>query len=163
MARLPRRSRRFPGVLTAVSTGLRLGVGIRALLTIVFVALATALPASAQTGPTSAAQSAREFLAITDRDDGKASWDVAGQQFRDGVTKVKWSEMLRATRAPLGAVKSRKLESTEFMDAFPGAKRNGSYALLTFRTQFAAREAVETITLEREADGLWAVIGYFIR
>ena len=149
--------------MSVVSTRLHLGVVIRALLAVVFVALAAASPASAQTGPTSAAQSAREFLAITDRDDGKASWDVAGQQFKDAVTKAKWTEKLHATRAPLGAVKSRRLESTEFMDAFPGAKRNGSYALLTFRTQFAAREAVETVTLEREADGLWAVIGYFIR
>jgi len=140
-------------------------VGPAALLAfaVALVVFAIALPVSAQTGPTSAAQSAREFLAITDRDDGKASWDVAGHQFRDSVTKAKWSEKLHAMRASLGAVKSRKLESTEFMDAFPGAKRNGSYAILTFRTQFAAREAVETVTLEREADGLWAVIGYSIR
>ena len=142
---------------------LRLPGKFRALLAIALLTLAAALPASAQTGPTSAAHSAREFLAITDRDDGKTSWDVAGHQFRDAATKAKWSEKLHSTRAPLGAVKARKLESTEFMDAFPGAKRNGSYALLTFRTQFAAREGVETVTLEREADGLWAVINYSIR
>ncbi|HEY1459501.1 MAG TPA: DUF4019 domain-containing protein [Casimicrobiaceae bacterium] len=134
-----------------------------ALLAATVIAVASALPASAQSPASSASlQSARSFLAITDRDDGKASWEVAGKQFRDAITKEKWAEALHRVRAPLGTVASRTVESTQFMDAFPGAARNGNYAILTFRTRFAAREAMETVTLEREADGLWVVIGYFI-
>jgi hypothetical protein len=145
-----------------VAALLKVFPAIRVLLTVLLVAIATASLAQSPAS-SSALQSARAFLAITDRDDGKASWDAAGQQFKDGITKPRWVEALHGVRAPLGAVASRTLESTEFMDAFPGAKRNGNYAILTFRTKFAAREGIESVTLEREADGVWAVIGYFIR
>jgi uncharacterized protein DUF4019 len=146
-----------------VRTSLKSMFGWAALVSATLIAFASTPLAIAQSAATSASlQSARAFLTITDRDDGKASWDVAGKQFRDAITKEKWAQALHGVRAPLGAVASRTLESTQFMDAFPGAARNGNYAILTFRTRFAAREAMETVTLEREDDGLWVVIGYFI-
>jgi len=44
----------------------------------------------------------------------------------------------------------------------PGAP-DGDYALLEFRTSFAKKtNSRETVTLEREADDTWRVIGYFI-
>ena len=47
--------------------------------------------------------------------------------------------------------------------SFPGAP-DGEYSLLVFRSTFANKtDSRETVTLEREADGNWRVIGYFVR
>jgi hypothetical protein len=136
----------------------------RATAWLALLACMVALPAAAQSAATSATQqAARAFLVFTDRDDGKGSWDTAGKQFQDAIAQDRWSAALHGIRSPLGTVASRTLEATDFTDAFPGATRNGHYAILTFRTRFAAREASETVTLEREADGRWSVIGYVIR
>jgi hypothetical protein len=120
--------------------------------------------ASAQDPRASAAQAAaRQFVALADRGDAKASWQSAGQQFRDGMTELRWARMLEIVRPPLGAVVDRALLSTEFIRTFPGAAREGDYAIVQFRTSFAKRTgARESLTLEREGDGAWRVVGYVI-
>jgi Protein of unknown function (DUF4019) len=113
---------------------------------------------------TSVQQAARAFLALTDRDDGMASRQLAGKQFQNAITDVRWTEALHGVRVPLGAVVERALLSTKFTTNFAGAAAEGDYALLLYRTSFANRtDARETVTLEREPDGTWRVIGYFIR
>jgi hypothetical protein len=79
-----------------------------ALLGIVLLATNAALVQDPRT--TSVQQAARALLALTDREDGMASRQLAGKQFQND-------------RA----------------------------------------DARETVTLEREPDGTWRVIGYFIR
>ena len=67
-------------------------------------------------------------------------------------------------RAPLGALVERAQLSSQFTNNFPGAAAEGEYALLVFRTSFVKRtDGRETVTLEREPDGVWRVIGYLIR
>jgi hypothetical protein len=113
---------------------------------------------------TSMQQAARVFLALTDRDDGMASWQLAGKQFQKAITDARWTEALHSVRVPLGSVVERALLSTKFTTNFVGAAPEGEYALLLFRTSFDNRtDARETVTLEREPDGAWRVIGYFIR
>ena len=66
-------------------------------------------------------------------------------------------------RTPLGAFEQRAVVSTRFEKSFGGAP-DGEYAIVVFRTSFANRtDAEETVTLEREADGMWRVVGYAIR
>jgi len=66
-------------------------------------------------------------------------------------------------RPPLGALSQRAALATQFRKNFPGAP-DGEYAIVVFRTTFAKKmDARETLTLEHEADGVWRVIGYFIR
>lgn len=111
---------------------------------------------------TIAQKGARDWLALTDRGDGEASWRAAGKQFQKIITSDRWQEALKQVRSPLGALVERTLASTEFAKSFPGAP-DGDYALLVFRTAFASKtENSETVTLEREADGAWRVIGYSI-
>jgi len=121
--------------------------------------------AQAQDSRTTAAQqAARAFLVSTDRDDGKTSWQLAGKQVRNALTDAQWTEALHGVRVPLGSVVERALLSTKFTTNFAGAAAEGAYALLLYRTSFANRtDARETVTLEREPDGEWRVIGYFIR
>jgi len=111
-----------------------------------------------------AQKAALQFLALTDKNDAKASWEAAGKQFQKAITPERWKEALNDLRGPLGPTVGRTLLSTRFTDKFPGSSATGEYALLEFRASFAKRtRARETLTVEREADGVWRVIGYSIR
>jgi len=112
---------------------------------------------------TAAQKEARAWLALTDRGDAAASWRAAGKPFQDAISADKWGESLKQVRPPLGAVVERSILSTEFPKTFPGAPA-GEYALLVFRTSFANKiDSNETVTLQREADGVWRVVGYFVK
>ena len=79
------------------------------------------------------------------------------------MTRERWVASLKQARDPLGKVEQRSVLSTNFATSFPGAPE-GTYAIVLFRTSFAKKtDATETVTLEREADGAWRVVGYFIR
>jgi hypothetical protein len=126
--------------------------------------MASAIVANAQDPRASEAQrAAREWLVLTDADNGEASWQATGKQFRSAISAERWAASLNRARAPLGALVARTLESTQFLKEIPG-QPDGDYALLKFRTAFANKSAAEeSVTLEREADGVWRVVGYFIR
>ena len=72
--------------------------------------------------------------------------------------------MMRVTSdAPLGHVISRKLEAAQHATELPGAP-DGEYVVIRFRTTFDhTRDATETITPMKQADGSWRVSGSFIR
>ncbi len=107
-------------------------------------------------------EAARTWLAAADRGDGAQSWKSAGKQFRNAITEERWAQSLKQVRPPLGAVSQRAVFATQFRKNFPGAP-DGEYALVVFRSNFAKKsDARETVTLEREPDGVWRVIGYFI-
>jgi Protein of unknown function (DUF4019) len=137
----------------------------RVLLAVVACGLVAIGPGSAlaQDPRGSAAQAqALAWLALSDRDDAAASWRATGKQFQGSVTIEQWGDALHKLRPPLGAVLDRTLMSTQFTKSFPGAVE-GEYALLVFRSRFAEKsESRETVTLQREADGAWRVIGYVI-
>ena len=133
-------------------------------LVLLSVALLATGAAVAQDPRASAAQkAARDFLALTDRGDGPASWAAAGKQFQNAITVERWTNALNAVRPPLGALVERTLFSTQLTRTFRGAPTEGDYALLVYRSSFAKRtEAQETMTVEHEPDGVWRVIGYSI-
>jgi len=135
---------------------------IRAASVVALVAVAGA--PRAQDGRTSTVQAAaRDWLAITDRGDGGATWDAAGKQFRGALTRERWTEALAGVRKPLGTVATRAVQSTTFRRSVPGAPK-GEYATVLFRTSFANKaDGGETVTLEHEADGQWRVVGYVIQ
>jgi hypothetical protein len=137
----------------------------RALLRgLVVAALVVAAPAAwAQDVQSVAAQKvAREWLALADRGDGPGSWKAAGKKFQESMIVEQWTEALKVARGPLGQNVQRTITSTTFDTEFPGAPR-GTYAHVEFRTAFVGRVGAETVSLEREADGAWHVIGYSIR
>ena len=72
-----------------------------------------------------------------------------------------WKLAMQKVRTPLGTVQQRTVFNTEFDNSFPGAP-TGVYAHVEFRTAFARKSGGETVSLEREADGNWHVIGYSI-
>lgn len=129
------------------------------------LALAWLLPSLAQAQDPRAAlvqRAAREFVALADALDAAASHAAAGKRFRDAMTVARWGDALTKARAPLGAVQQRALTVTRFERSFRGLP-DGDYAVIEFRAAFAAKSGVrEVVNLEREADGTWRVIGYFL-
>jgi hypothetical protein len=106
---------------------------------------------------------ARDWLALTDAGNAAGSWDAAAQLFKNAVTRERWVESLKQARDPLGKVDQRSVLSTNFATSFPGAPE-GSYAIVLFRTSFEKKaDAAESVTLQREPDGTWRIVGYFIR
>ena len=110
-----------------------------------------------------AAQAAADkWLAAIDRGEYGQAWDDTAQLFRQRVTRQQWIDSLSSTRAPFGAMKSRKVELAAYRTSLPGAP-DGQYVTVRFRTEFDKKEtAEELITLSFE-DGLWRPTGYFIR
>ena len=70
---------------------------------------------------------------------------------------------MNAIRKPLGAMITRDLLEAKEYQSLPGAP-DGRYVVMQFKTSFAAKQnAVETVTFQREKDGLWRASGYYVR
>lgn len=107
--------------------------------------------------------SAADWLRLVDALDGRASWDAAGTSFRSAVTPEAWAEQLLAARNPLGPLTSRTLAVEQALNGLPG-EPPGEYVVQQYHAVYDGRQAMtETVTLAREADGDWRVVGYFIR
>jgi len=112
---------------------------------------------------TDAQAAARDWLALADRSDAQASWNAAGKKFQGAMSAAAWAEALAKVRTPLGEMKSRTISQTGFRKKFQDVPE-GDYALIVYVTSFANKlRGQETVTLERESDGKWRVLGYSIQ
>jgi opacity protein-like surface antigen len=127
------------------------------------VCLATSI-AQAQDPQRIAVQAAaREWLGFVDGGDAQASWGAAGKKFQAAIAADVWAEALKKEQARLGRVLQRTVGPTRLQTTLPGFP-DGEYAQVLFDTTFAnTGDSRETLSLEREADGKWRVIGYFPR
>jgi len=134
-----------------------------ALVALLLWAFACAAPALAQDPRVSAAQAAaRDWLVLTDAGNAAASYGAAGEKYRTVLTADQWTKALASVRTPLGAVAQRTFANGQI--GKPQGAPDGEYAMVVFRTAFANKtDTAETLTLERESDGKWRVIGYSIR
>jgi hypothetical protein len=74
-----------------------------------------------------------------------------------------FEQQLKAARSPLGAMKSRELDSQKYQTSAPGAP-DGKYVIIQFKTSFENKaSAVETITPMQDKDGKWRVSVFFIK
>ncbi len=131
---------------------------------VVWVLCAWAVPVQAMGDDEAKAQKAAEhWLAVVDGGDYDSSWDKAALYFQAAVTKDQWRQALTGIRKPLGGLVSRKLIGRRLANQLPGAP-DGLYVVMQFDTIFENKQtAVETVTAMAEADGSWAVAGYFIK
>jgi len=112
---------------------------------------------------TAAQSQGASWLAVADAGDSRASWDAAGATFQGAVSPERWAEQLAAARGPLGALTSRALAVEQALNGIPGAPA-GEYVVQQYHSVYSGVKAVvETLTLQRAADGAWRVVGYFIR
>jgi Protein of unknown function (DUF4019) len=133
-------------------------------LVAVLILASLAAAAAAQDPRTTAAQSAaRDWLAYVDRGDAQGAWNSAGKKFQAASTPERWADDLKKAKVLLGKVQQRTVGPARFQKRIPGMP-DGEYAQILFRTVFTSKpDGSEQLSLEREADGQWRVIGYFPR
>ena len=106
---------------------------------------------------------ASAWFALVDAGKSDASWGSAGALFRNALDPALWAAQLRAAREPLGPVTSRALAVEQRVSTLPGIPE-GAYIVRQYHSVYdGSRAVVETLTMQREADGVWRVVGYFIR
>jgi hypothetical protein len=106
---------------------------------------------------------ASSWFALVDAGKADVSWSSTGALFRNALDPALWAAQLRAAREPLGPVTSRVLAVEQQESALPGIP-DGAYIVRQYHSVYGgSRAVVETLTLQREADGVWRVVGYFIR
>jgi len=127
-------------------------------------AIVLALPAAAQDPRRNeAVGAARDWLVLLDKHDVKKMYDSSGKRFRDGISAEKWAEVAESGRQQFGAVKSRTLVGAESPPDTPNRPK-GDFMTVVFRSDFDKRGVgTESLTLERENDGTWRVIGYLMK
>jgi|JI10StandDraft_1071094.scaffolds.fasta_scaffold429557_1 hypothetical protein len=110
-----------------------------------------------------ARRAALGWLLLLDRRDWGTAWENAGQAFRTQVPIGAWMDGIPKVRDPLGNLQDREPAEVSFRTSLPG-RPNGDYATVGYISKFSAKaDAQEIITLVREADGRWRVIGYAAR
>jgi hypothetical protein len=106
---------------------------------------------------------ASAWLELVDRGDAQGSWEAAGSTFRSAASPAAWGDKLGLARGPLGPLTSRVLAVEQALNGLPGAPA-GEYVVRQYHSIYDGRQAVtETLTLVREPDAQWRVVGYYIR
>jgi hypothetical protein len=106
---------------------------------------------------------AEKWLGLVDAGHYAESWKEAAEYFRNAVKQEQWEQAMQAARKPLGKLVSRKVKSTSYKTALPGAP-DGQYVVIEFETSFENKKAaIETVTPLLDKDGKWRVSGYFIK
>jgi hypothetical protein len=132
-------------------------------LLIFFVSMPGWSGALAQESTAAAQTSVESWLALVDAQRYGETWDAAASLFRRAITREKWEAAVGAVRMPLGALKSREVQSVTSRKTLPGAP-DGEYVVFQFGSSFERKAAaVETVTAVRDEDGTWRVGGYFIK
>jgi len=118
----------------------------------------------AQEPDTKAARAAADaWLGLVDTANYAQSWETAGTFFKDAVPSEKWQAAAKAARTPFGAFKSRTLKSATTATTLPGAP-DGQYVVFDFDATYERKAAAaERVTVVREKDGSWRVVGYYIK
>jgi hypothetical protein len=135
----------------------------RLILAAAAFAVAIVLPVRAQDARAIEAQAAaRTWLALADNGEGLASYEAAGDRFRETIPGERWVEGLGEARKTFGPVLQRAVVSTQLTRTLQGLP-DGDYATLVFRTSFAKKDiAQEVVTLEFTRNA-WYVVGYIIK
>ena len=103
------------------------------------------------------------WLGLVDNGAYEASWTDAAPYFKAAVSQADWVKAMRAFRAPLGGLISRKIKSSYYTTALPGAP-DGNYVVIQFDTVFERKaHTIETVTAMLDDDDRWNAAGYFIK
>lgn len=106
---------------------------------------------------------AARWLALVDSGRYAASWDSAATSFRTAISRTDWNTAVTAARSQVDPLGRRRLSNAQYARELHDAPP-GEYVVLQFSTTTRNDTSVlETITLAREGQRTWRVIGYFIK
>lgn len=104
--------------------------------------------------------SAHAWLLLLDRKDWGSAWDVTGTAFRQAVPLPTWMDSIPKVREPFGAFVERQPVEVVYKRKIAN-RPDGDYVTAVFASKFAAKpQLLEVVTVMREQDGRWRVIGY---
>ena len=136
----------------------------RALSVSALVVVLSIAGAQAQESDTKAGRAAVDaWLSLVDGANYRQSWETAGAFFKNAVPSEKWQAAVKTARSQFGAFKSRTQKSATTATTLPGAP-DGEYVVFNFDAAYEKKAvAVEIVTVVREKDGAWRVVGYFVK
>ncbi len=102
-----------------------------------------------------------KWLTFLDEGNAGEAWDAASDLLKSSVSRVKWADVVKQTRSPLGSVTTRVLGQVQQTTELPGAP-NGNYIVAQFETSLTTGRYIETLILAFELDE-WKPAGYFIK
>jgi hypothetical protein len=136
----------------------RRALGMSALFVLVSIA-----GGQAQEPETKAARAAVDsWLSLIDAADYAKSWDESATFFKSAITSEKWQAAVKTARGLFGMLKSRTVKSATPATNLPGAPE-GEYVVFDFDAIFEQKPAAERVTVVRDKDGAWRVVGYFVK
>ena len=143
-----------------------MGGSIRAAARQLTVMLAFVLAACAQSNPEAeqaAYEASKPWIALMDKGEYEKCWDEAAPWFRDKVGSLEmWIAKADETRDPLGEMKFRELRTTTYATNPIGAP-DGEYTIVVYSSSWDAGSIFETVSMQRQADGSWGVVGYHVK
>jgi hypothetical protein len=103
------------------------------------------------------------WLSLVDKGSYAESWKTAASGFRKAVPQEKWEALVSAARTPFGKIKQRSLGSATRAKSLPGAP-DGEYVVFDYSSSFEQKSAAnERVTTVKDTDGVWRVVGYFVK
>ncbi|MEO8878864.1 MAG: DUF4019 domain-containing protein [Gemmatimonadaceae bacterium] len=106
---------------------------------------------------------ATSWLTLVDAGKSTETWRAVGAVLRDGISAEKWAEEVERVQTSLGPLTSRTMAVEQRLDTLPGLPE-GDYIVRQYHSIYSEiRAVVETLTLQRESDSVWRVVGYFVR
>ena len=107
-------------------------------------------------------EASKPWLALMDAADYARCWDEASPLFRDKETRESWSVKAAGYRDPLGAFKSRQLNTTSVIPN-PWGAPSGLYAAVVYDSHWQNGTIFEMVYMQQQPDGRWLVAGYNVK
>ena len=107
------------------------------------------------------AAAAERWIALVDGGSFDEAWKQSSPTFRSGTTREEWARKMKEVRGPLGAVASRRIQSTRYSETMPGAP-DAHYVVVTCSTDFAKKKGVTETVVTVHEGGAWKASGYWI-
>ncbi len=130
------------------------------------VMLAFVLGACSESNPEaerSAYEASKPWIALMDDGEYEKCWDEAAPWFREEVaSRDMWIDKAHETRDPLGEMKFRELRTTTYATNPIGAP-DGEYTVVVYSSSWDAGSIYETVSMQRQRDGSWGVVGYHVK
>ena len=103
------------------------------------------------------------WLKFIDQGNYDQAYAQTGAQFKKTIDKEAWVKQITPYRGALGSVGSRKVDSAEYSDSIPELE-SGQYVRLKYTTSFQhGPNSYEEVTVQKENDGVWRIMGYYVR
>lgn len=110
-----------------------------------------------------AIKAANDFVVQLDNKQYLENWQATGVLFRNAIKSEDWEATISGVREPLGGLIEREVKSVEYLTEIPGAP-DGEYVIIQFTSSFENKKTTtETVTPTKEEDGIWRVVGYYIK